>query len=113
MLKIAFARSFAHPLPEGHRFPMVKYELIPEQLLHEGLITTENLFNPEQVDEETILLTHDKHYWEQLRDLTLPAKEIRRIGFPLSNRLIERCRRISKGTIDGCQIAFEFGVAFN
>jgi acetoin utilization deacetylase AcuC-like enzyme len=113
MLKIAFAQTYAHPLPEGHRFPMVKYELIPEQLLHEGLITEENLFNPEQVDEEIILLTHDKHYWEQLRDLTLPAKEIRRIGFPLSARLIERCRRIAKGTIDGCSYAFEFGVAFN
>jgi acetoin utilization deacetylase AcuC-like enzyme len=113
MLKIAFAQTYAHPLPEGHRFPMVKYELIPEQLLHEGLITRENLFNPEQLDEETILLTHDKAYWEQLRDLTLPAKEIRRIGFPLSARLIERCRRIGKGTIDGCHFAFEFGVAFN
>jgi acetoin utilization deacetylase AcuC-like enzyme len=113
MLKIAFAKSFAHPLPEGHRFPMVKYELIPEQLLHEGLITEKNLFYPEQVDEEVILWTHDKHYWEQLRDLTLPAKEIRRIGFPLSALLIERSRRIAKGTIDACHYAFKYGVAFN
>ncbi len=74
MLKIAFAKSFAHPLPEGHRFPMVKYELIPEQLLHEGLITEENLFYPDQVDEEIILWTHDKDYWQQLRDLTLPVE---------------------------------------
>jgi len=113
MLKIAFAKSFAHPLPEGHRFPMVKYELIPEQLLHEGLITEENLFYPEQVDEEVILWTHDKDYWQQLRDLTLPAKEVRRIGFPLSARLIERSRRISQGTITACHYAFEYGVAFN
>src|SRR5471030_1466196 len=102
MLKIAYDPIFAHPLPEGHRFPMLKYELIPEQLLHEGLITNENLFHPEAADEDIILLTHDEAYWHQLRDLTLPVKEIRRIGFPLSARLVERSRRIAKGTIDAC-----------
>src|SRR5476651_1853343 len=99
MLHIAYDPMFAHPLPEGHRFPLLKYELIPQQLLHEGLVTSENLFNPEAVDEDIILLTHTEAYWHQLRDLTLPEKEIRRIGFPLSSRLVERSRRISKGTI--------------
>jgi len=113
MLKIAFDPIYAHPLPEGHRFPMLKYELIPEQLLHEGVITPENLFSPGLLDEEIILWTHDKNYWLQLRDLTLPAKEQRRTGFPLSFRLVEREIRIGKGTIGGCHYAFEYGVAFN
>ncbi|HEX3387159.1 MAG TPA: histone deacetylase [Mucilaginibacter sp.] len=113
MLKIAYDPIYAHPLPEGHRFPMLKYELIPGQLLHEGVIGQENLFSPEPLEEEIILWTHDKNYWEQLRDLTLPAKEARRIGFPLSARLVERETRIAKGTIDGCHFAFEYGIAFN
>ena len=113
MLKIAFDPIYAHPLPEGHRFPMLKYELIPAQLLHEGLIEPENLFSPEPLDEETILLTHDQTYWEQLRNLTLPAKEQRRIGFPLNAQLVEREIRIAKGTIDGCHYAMQSGVAFN
>src|ERR1700754_3077169 len=98
MLKIAFDPIYAHPLPEGHRFPMMKYELIPAQLLHEGVITPDNLFSPDVLDEETIIKTHDKDYWHQLRDLTLPAKEQRRIGFPLSARLVEREIRIARGT---------------
>jgi len=113
MLKIAYDPIYAHPLPEGHRFPMLKYELIPEQLLHEGLIAKENLFSPVLLDEEVILCTHDKDYWHQLHDLTLPHKEQRRIGFPLSAQLIEREVRIGRGTIDGCHYAFEYGVAFN
>jgi acetoin utilization deacetylase AcuC-like enzyme len=113
MLKIAFDPIYAHPLPEGHRFPMLKYELIPAQLLHEGLITPGNLFSPDRLDEETILQTHNKTYWEQLRDLTLSPREQRRTGFPLSAQLIERETRIAKGTIDGCRFAFEYGVAFN
>jgi acetoin utilization deacetylase AcuC-like enzyme len=113
MLKIAYHPLYAHPLPPGHRFPMLKYELIPQQLLHQGIITHDNLFQPDAADEGTILLTHSKEYWEHLRDLTLPPAMERRIGLPLSAQLVERSRRISKGTIDGCHFAFEHGVAFN
>lgn len=113
MLKIAYDSIYAHPLPEGHRFPMLKYELIPDQLLHEGVITPENLFSPGLLAENVITQTHDVAYWHQLRDLTLPAKEQRRTGFPLSARLIEREIRIAQGTIDGCRFAAEYGVAFN
>ena len=45
-LKIAFDPVYVQPLPAGHRFPMLKYELIPAQLLYEGTISTENLFAP-------------------------------------------------------------------
>jgi acetoin utilization deacetylase AcuC-like enzyme len=113
MLKIAFHPTYVHPLPAGHRFPMLKYELIPEQLIHEGLIRPENLFSPEVLSEDIVLLTHDNDYWIQLRDLTLPIQEQRRIGFPLSAKLLERELRIARGTIDGCHFAFEYGVAFN
>lgn len=113
MLKIAFDSIYAHPLPEGHRFPMLKYELIPAQLLYEGIITEKNLFSPGLLDEETILQTHYRTYWEQLRDLTLSPPEQRRIGFPLSAELVEREMRIAKGTIDGCHYAFKNGIAFN
>lgn len=113
MLKIAFDPIYAHPLPEGHRFPMLKYELIPEQLLHEGIITRENLFSSKQIDENIILWTHAPAYWTQLRDLSLTDREQRRIGFPLTSRLLERELRIGQGTVDGCYFAFKNGVAFN
>lgn len=113
MLKIAFDPVYAHTLPEGHRFPMLKYELIPAQLLHEGVVTAGNLFSPGLLAEDIILQTHEKSYWKQLRDLTLPLKEQRRIGFPLSARLVEREIRIAQGTIDGCRFAFDNGIAFN
>ncbi|PWS29024.1 histone deacetylase [Pedobacter yonginense] len=113
MIKIAWHPIYAHPLPEGHRFPMLKYELIPGQLLHEGTITQENLFSPEPVSEAIILSTHNREYWEQLKHLTLSPKEQRRIGFPLSAQLIERELRITQGTIDGAAFAQQFGIAFN
>ncbi len=113
MIKIAYHHLYAHPLPEGHRFPMLKYELIPGQLLHEGTISQENLFAPEPLRKQHVLSTHEESYWLQLKDLTLPAAAQRRIGFPLTAQLVEREIRIAQGTIDGAIFAQQYGVAFN
>lgn len=113
MLKIAFDPIYAHPLPEGHRFPMLKYELIPLQLKHLGIISEDNIFSPDILEEEYVLLTHDKTYWEKLKTLTLSYHEERRTGFPLSAQLVERELRIAKGTIDTAHYALENDVAFN
>ncbi|ACU04248.1 histone deacetylase [Pedobacter heparinus] len=113
MVKIAWHPLYAHPLPEGHRFPMIKYELIPGQLLHEGLISAANLFEPGLLEEEVVLYAHQKAYWEQLKSLSLPAREQRRIGFPLTAQLLEREIRIAKGTVDGSGYALQYGIAFN
>ena len=113
MLKIAYDPIYAHPLPEGHRFPMLKYELIPAQLLHEGSIRYENLFRPKPCPDEVILWTHDANYLHDLKTLQLPPQQIRRIGFPLSAGLVKRELIITQGTIDCCHYAFRNGVAFN
>ena len=77
MLKIAYSPIYKYELPNGHRFPMIKYELIPEQLLYEGTIKEGNFFHPDPATEETILLTHDPIYWKKLKNQQLTAKEIR------------------------------------
>ncbi|MDW3647490.1 MAG: histone deacetylase [Bacteroidia bacterium] len=113
MLKIAWSPLFKHPLPENHRFPMEKYELIPEQLLYEGTIEEENLYRPEAMKEELILLTHTEEYWGKLCRGELSPKEIRKTGFPYSLQLLERGRVIAQGTLDNVGYAEEYGVAIN
>ncbi len=113
MIKIAFSPIYFHPLPEGHRFPMLKYELIPEQLLHEGTINPENLFIPNKCNKEDVLRTHDPVYYEKLIHQQLSASEQRKIGFPQSPALIERELIITQGTIDCALFALEQGCALN
>lgn len=113
MLHIAYAPIYAHPLPEGHRFPMLKYELIPEQLLYEGTIAAKNLFTPASCSDTIALLTHSADYIHKLKEQKLTAKEQRRIGFPQSPQLTEREFVITQGTIDCCRAAFQNGVALN
>jgi len=113
MLRIAYSPIYKYELPDGHRFPMIKYELIPEQLLYEGTVREDQFFHPDPVSEDIILRTHDEEYWEKLKQLTLSPKEIRKIGFPLSEKLVRRGTHIANGTIDCAKFALEHGVAMN
>ncbi len=113
MLKIAYDPIYAHALPEGHRFPMLKYELIPGQLLHEGIITEENLFSPEAVEEDIILTAHTTDYWQRMKAGKLTEKEMRAIGFPQSKALVKREMIITRGTINCALNALQYGVSLN
>ena len=113
MFPIAFHPIFKHPLPEGHRFPMLKYDLLPKQLLHEGTAENADFFEPDTANIDDILAVHSKDYVQSLLELSLDAKAIRKIGFPLSAELIARELRIAQGTILGCELALKHGIAFN
>jgi len=49
MLQIAFSPIYEYPLPKGHRFPMDKYSLIPQQLIYEGTVQDKQFFHPDMV----------------------------------------------------------------
>ncbi|MEW7289215.1 histone deacetylase family protein [Aquimarina sp. 2304DJ70-9] len=113
MLKIAYHPIYTHPLPQGHRFPMIKYELLPEQLLHEGTCIEDNFFEPEVPNSEPILAVHNKEYHNSLIELSLDSKSARKIGFPLSKELVDREVIIADGTIKASEYALEHGIAMN
>lgn len=113
MFPIAYHPIYKHPLPEGHRFPMIKYELLPQQILHEGTVPDKAFFEPGFPDMEHILAVHDKEYVTDLINLTLDPRAFRKIGFPLSAALVERELRLAQGTIIGAEKALQTGIAFN
>ncbi|MFY8011162.1 MAG: histone deacetylase [Saprospiraceae bacterium] len=113
MLQIAFSPIYEYPLPKGHRFPMDKYSLIPQQLLYEGTVQEKQFFHPDPISEEIILLTHSAKYWEDLKNQTLSEKEIRAIGFPMTPLLVERGRHIAAGTLQCVEYAVKQGISMN
>jgi acetoin utilization deacetylase AcuC-like enzyme len=113
MLKVAWSGSYVLPLPPNHRFPMSKYEVLPQQLLHEGTISQVNIFHPQPIEERWIMKSHISEYWENLKNLSLTPKEIRRTGFPLTAQLVNREVTIMDGTLQCTHYAFEHGVAMN
>jgi acetoin utilization deacetylase AcuC-like enzyme len=110
---IAFHPNYVHPLPENHRFPMEKYDLLPKQLLHEGTVQESDLFEPELLSQENLLAVHCPNYWERLRNLQITDREQRVSGFVHSNELIEREITIMEGTRKAAEIALKNGIGFN
>lgn len=113
MLKIALSPVFEHALPEGHRFPMEKYSLLPEQLLFEGTVSESNFFVPQLLADEWIIHAHEEKYLERLRNLELTKSEIRAIGFPLSEALIDREICIASGSVQAACYARNSGIGMN
>jgi acetoin utilization deacetylase AcuC-like enzyme len=113
MLKVAWSPSYVLPLPPNHRFPMSKYEVLPQQLLHEGTITQTNIFSPPPIAYKWIVRTHEESYWHRLRNLELTPREIRRTGFPLTDEVVTREITIANGTLLCAEYALENGVAMN
>ena len=113
MLKIAYSPIYKYELPKGHRFPMVKYELIAEQLIYEGMVDQHSFFQPDKLKNEDILLTHTAEYLDKLHTLQLDRKEARAIGFPISKALIDRGKHIANGTLLCAYHAIQDGVSLN
>jgi acetoin utilization deacetylase AcuC-like enzyme len=113
MLKIAFSPIYRYELPEGHRFPMAKYDLLPEQLLWEGTVTDQHFFHPDLLSEETALLTHTPEWWSKMNEIRLSEREIRAIGFPINEKFVLRGRHISNGTVQCALYALEHGCSMN
>ena len=113
MLKIAYHPIYKHPLPEGHRFPMEKYDLLPQQLLYEGTCKEDNFFEPEIPNNKHFFTVHSPEYFFDLLNITLSQKAARKIGFPLSEVLIEREMIIADGTMKASEFAVQNGIAMN
>lgn len=98
---IAYHPIYNHPVPENHRFPMLKYELLPRQLLLEGIATEADFFAPEKAAVEVAYLAHSKAYVDRFVSGELSAKEARPIGFVQCQQLVDRELTLVQGTVQG------------
>ena len=92
---------------------MIKYELIPEQLLRENTCSPDNFFEPGIISDKIVLNTHEEEYFKRFRNLNLSKKEVREIGFPLSKELVIREMTIAQGTIDCVNYSLKNGISMN
>jgi acetoin utilization deacetylase AcuC-like enzyme len=112
-MKVFYSDHFVLPLPESHRFPMVKYSMLRERVARDGICGPGELRTPRAVTDEEILRAHSPDYLERVVSGTLTEKEVRRIGFPWSEKMVERSRRASGGTLSACLAALDEGFAAN
>jgi acetoin utilization deacetylase AcuC-like enzyme len=100
------------PLPEGHRFPVAKYAALRRRLEgHAAAGAPFEFVEPHAATDEELLRVHDRAYVGRVLSGTLTAEEVRRIGFPWSDALVERSLRSTGAAVDAAGAAIEDGVA--
>ena len=92
---------------------MEKYDLLPKQLVHEGTCDPDNFFSPQTLDEHVVKAIHQKDYVNRLKRMDLNRSEVRKIGFPISQQLVEREFIIAGGTLEGALKSLQEGISFN
>lgn len=112
-MKLFYADHFVLPLPPGHRFPMEKYSRLRERLLASGHFAADNFRVPDAASDTELLRAHDAGYVQRVVRGTLGHDEIRRIGFPWSEAMVERSRRSAGATLSACRAALAEGWAAN
>ena len=82
---------FVLPLPPGHTFPMTKYRLLRERVetVLQGVRVREA---PPATDGE-LALAHDPSWISAVVEGTTSVQQQREIGFPWSERMVQRSRR--------------------
>jgi len=112
-LKAFTCDRFKIPLPEWHRFPMIKYARLRERIEASGIVAPGDLLVPRAATDDELLRAHDPAYLARVRSGTLTQDEVRMIGFPWTRSLVERSRRSVGATIEAGLAALDDGVAVN
>lgn len=111
MMQAYYSDHFLLPLPDGHRFPMVKYRLLRERIAVE--VPAVRLLEAPQASDGELALAHEPDYVDAVaRGLLAPALQLE-IGFPWSPAMVERARRSVGATIAAARAALSEGVAAN
>jgi acetoin utilization deacetylase AcuC-like enzyme len=111
-VKLFYSDTFELPLPTGHRFPMAKYRLLRERIEAARPFGAE-LRVPAAATDEQLGLVHTADYIHRVVHGQLDDLEIRRIGFPWSERMVERSRRSVGASIEAGKAALDDGLAVN
>jgi acetoin utilization deacetylase AcuC-like enzyme len=112
-MKLYHSDLFVLPLPDGHRFPMQKYRLLRERLASCGLFTSDNFCLPPAATDEQLRLVHTDDWIRRVTSGELHPDELRKIGFPWSPQMVERCRRSTGATVAASRSALNDGAAAN
>lgn len=112
-MRASFSPGYVVPLPEGHPFPIGKFEALHRQLIGEGLLRPQDVVPPQEADWRDLALVHTPDYLGALADGSLDRGAERRLGLPWSPALVRRSRLATQGSINAALMAIEDGVAAN
>lgn len=112
-MRVFYTPRYYAYIGDNHIFPIRKFELVRERLLADKTLSPEHLVEPEPASIADVLLVHTEDYITRLCQGTLTPGELRRLGLPWSESLVERSFYATGGTICAAREALDQGIASN
>ena len=109
-MKAYYSDHFVLPLPPGHRFPMEKYSRLRDLV---SSLSGISLIEAPSASDTQLLYAHDPSYLSKVLNGKLSDAEQKEIGFPWSEKMVERSRRSAGATIAAAKTAIKEGISGN
>jgi acetoin utilization deacetylase AcuC-like enzyme len=111
---VKFIYSDQYDLHLGnHVFPSIKYRLIKERLLRDGVAKPEDIIEPPAASDEAIALVHHRDYIRKLQTGKLSYHEILQLEIPYSPELVRAVWLSAGGSILAGRLALQDGTCAN
>ena len=112
-MQVFYSPRYYADIGPGHVFPIRKFELVRDKLLAEGTLEPSELIEPPPAPLEDVLLVHTSDYVSRLCSGNLTPKEIRRLGLPWSESLVQRSFYAVGGTLAATRASLGEGYSSN
>ena len=112
-MQVFYSPRYYADIGPGHVFPIRKFELVRDKLLAEGTLEPSELVEPAPAPLEDVLLVHTSDYVSRLCSGNLTPKEIRRLGLPWSESLVQRSFCAVGGTLAATRASLKEGYSSN
>jgi acetoin utilization deacetylase AcuC-like enzyme len=110
--KIVYHPSYDLRLGE-HVFPSIKYRLVHDRLIEEGVAGPEDFVEPEAAPIEDLTLVHTEDWVRRLMTGALRFEEILRMEIPYTRETIDAFWLAAGGTTLAARMAVRDGLGFN
>lgn len=112
-LPLVYHPDYVTPLPQGHRFPMQKFQLLQDYLVRQGVAEPHQFHRPDRATFAELAQVHHADYIQAYHNGTLEPRAQRRIGLPWSPALVNRTCTAVGGTLLTARLALQYGLACN
>jgi acetoin utilization deacetylase AcuC-like enzyme len=96
---------------DDHKFPINKFGELADYLIQNKIV--KKFYQPYACSLETLSYAHSKDYISKIKNKTLSKEEVKKIGFPLVESVVQRSLVATGGTVLASKLAINYGISCN
>jgi len=110
-LSVVNHEDYFAKIGDDHKFPINKFGDLANYLIKKKIVS--KFHKPYPCSEETLKRAHSEEYIKNIINKSLNENEIKKIGFPLVDSVVNRSLIATGGTVLASKLAIKNGVACN